>query len=206
MPQAGCPVCGRPFFNREAHVCGDCLAAPPAYQSARSALVYAGAAARSIIRLKYYGEKTQIKTLSALAEQRLAAPFLSPGGEPEPDLIVPMPITARRLAERGFNQALELARSLYRPWRNLIDENVLTRPEDGDVHQAALSADDRRKAIRGCFKVPEPSKIRGAVVLLFDDVLTTGATAGEAARTLLAAGAARVEVVTVARTILSDWR
>lgn len=206
MPEAGCPVCGRPFFNSESHLCGDCLAGPPAYQSARAALIYSGAAAQSIVRLKYHGDKIQIKALTALAGRRLTAPLRADGPGPLPDLIAPVPISSRRRAERGFNQALELALSLYRPWRKLIDENALIRPADGDVHQAALSAEERRKAIRGCFKVPDAGRVKGARVLLFDDVLTTGATAGEAARTLLAAGAARVEVVTVARTILKGWR
>ena len=206
MPEAGCPVCGRPFFQAEDHLCGDCLAGRPAYQSARSALVYAGAAARSIVRLKYHGERTQIKTLAALAGERLTSPLLPGEAGPEPDLIVPMPISAGRLSERGFNQASELARALYRPWRKLIDETALTRPADGDLHQAALSAEARRKAVRGCFKIPEPLKVKGARVLLFDDVLTTGATAGEAARVLLAAGAERVDVATIARTVLKSWR
>ena len=206
MPAAGCPVCGRPFFHADDHLCGDCLAGRPVYQSARSALVYAGAAARSVVRLKYHGDKSQLKTLADLSGKRLTAPLLPGGDDPEPDIIAPMPISAGRLAERGFNQALELARTLYRPWKKMIDETALARPTDGDLHQAALGAEERRKAVRGCFKVPEPSKVRGARVLLFDDVLTTGATAGEAARVLLAAGAARVDVATIARTILQSWR
>lgn len=117
-----------------------------------------------------------------------------------------MPISAKRLAERGFNQAAELALSLHRPWRGLVDENILLRPRDGDRHQADLSLEERQKAVRGCFAVTNPSKIKKAQVVLFDDVLTTGATAGEAAKVLLAAGAADVQLMTIARTILRSWR
>ncbi len=234
MPPAVCRICGRPFYQATEHVCGQCLATPPPYQTARSAVVYHGSVARSIARLKYAGDLSQVAVLAGLAGRVLGPPRI-PGGvdveptgralnlfsddqfqpgrfsaEPAPvlgyDAIVPLPISGRRLVQRGFNQAAELARALYRPWRHLLDERLLSRPADGDLHQAALGGDQRRQAIRGCFHVPAPPAVKGLRLLLFDDVLTTGATAGEAAATLLSAGALRVDVVTIARTVLQSWR
>ncbi|MDR0882534.1 MAG: double zinc ribbon domain-containing protein [Candidatus Adiutrix sp.] len=205
MPAAACPLCARPFYNTASHVCGDCLKNPPPY-AARSALIYQGAVAHSIARLKYKGDLSQVPTLAALAAPALVQP-LAPS---EPiDAIIPLPLSPRRLAQRGFNQATELARTLYRPWRAKmarIDERLLARPADGDLHLAGLSGASRRQAIRGCFQAPAPSLIQGASLLLFDDVLTTGATAGEAARTLLEAGAGRVTLATVARAVMRGWQ
>lgn len=209
MAAAICPICGRPFYNSAGHVCGDCLVDPPLYDRARSAAVYQGGVSRSIALLKYGGQLHQVRALAALAGPTLIS-ALPPGagpwpGPPNHDLILPLPISARRLAERGFNQAAELARAIYRPWASLIDELALIRT-GGEIHQAALSGKKRRRAIRGCFQVPDPARVREARILLFDDVLTTGATAGEAAATLLAAGARRVDLATIARTVLDSWR
>lgn len=210
MAAAICPVCGRPFFNSQGHVCGDCLADPPPYGRARAAAVYRGGLSRSIARLKYGGELHQLRALEALAGAALIA-ALPPGSGSDRsqavyDLIVPMPISKRRLAERGFNQSAELARAIYRPWAALIDEDALLRISDGQAHQATLDARRRRKAIRGCFLVPDPNRVKNARILLFDDVLTTGATAGEAVTTLLKAGAGQVDLATIARTVLESWR
>jgi ComF family protein len=158
--------------------------------------------ARSIALLKYHGQPPQARALADLARPVLA-PLLSPG-EP-PDAIIPLPLSPQRLAERGFNQAALLARALFNSRPDLIDEKLLIRTSDGRP-QATLSRDDRRKAIRGCFTAPAPETVRGARLMLFDDVLTTGATAGEAAQTLLTAGAARVDLVTIARTVLRSWQ
>ncbi|MDR1044312.1 MAG: ComF family protein [Candidatus Adiutrix sp.] len=207
MPESLCPLCGRPYFQAGPHLCGDCLRRPPAYDTARSALVYQGTAARSIALLKYHGDLSQIGALAELSSARLAPPEGPARADPDVyDFIVPMPISPGRLRRRGFNQAAELAKAIYRPWRKKLDEKLLIRPGDGLVHQAALSGAERRRAVRGCFKIPEPSRVKGAAILLFDDVLTTGATAEEAARTLLTAGARRVDLHSTARTVLQDWR
>jgi ComF family protein len=215
LPKTVCGLCGRPFYydppaspdsphtlNPE-RLCGDCLREPPVYHSARSALAYAGTAAGCLSRLKYHGDRSQVKILAALCGERLTAP-LAAGALP--DIIIPIPLSERRQFERGYNQALELAVAIYRPWRRLIDDRVLVRLAGVDLPQAALSGKARHTAIRGCFQAVDSAKLRGATVLLFDDVLTTGATVSEAARVLRAAGAARVDVVTIARAVLGAWR
>lgn len=212
MPKTICPVCGRPFYQTEGHVCGDCLVDPPPYSRARAAAIYQGGVSRSIALLKYGGELHQLRALTALAGPILvsALPLIESGSESDGagyDLIVPMPVSARRLAERGFNQAAEMVRAIYGPsWAHLIDGEILIRAHDGDAHQAALSGRRRRKAIRGCFQVTDKALVKDTRILLFDDVLTTGATAAEAAATLLKAGARRVDLATIARTVLDSWR
>lgn len=202
LPETICAHCGRPFFNVPGHICGDCLARPPLYRRARSAVLYQGAAARSIARLKYYGDLTQVRVLADLARTRAEHMMR----EEDYDLIVPMPVSTGRLKERGFNQALELAWDLFAPWRGMIDAALLKRQGNERVHQAALSAASRSKAIKGCFGLEAGRDIGESRILLFDDVFTTGATAAEAAATLLRGGAASVDVFTVARTVLAQWR
>jgi predicted amidophosphoribosyltransferase len=196
LPAALCPVCGRPFYHSESRLCGDCLADPPPFLTARAAVVYRGAAARSIGLLKYHGDLTQTRALAGLA-----AALPEP---PDWDVIVPLPLAPRRLAARGFNQALVLARAVF-PGRPL-EPGLLSRPVDSTLPQAALTRRERQRAIRGSFQAPAPGLVRGAGVLLFDDVVTTGATAAEAARTLLAAGARAVHLAAVAMTVRDSWR
>lgn len=208
-PPAGCPVCGRPHYYSVSHLCGDCLASPPPWSTAAWAAVYQGTVARSIALLKYHGGLNQIPALAALGTARLPRPGYAANGDEEGtdhDLIVPMPLSPKRLEERGFNQAEELALAIYRPWRDRLETRLLVRNDNGGRHQAALPRSRRLEAVKGCFAVADPARVEGAAILLFDDVFTTGATAGEAARTLKKAGAARVDVYTIARTVLQFWR
>lgn len=199
MPENFCPVCGRPYWGTPAHLCGDCLTNPPPYTTARAAVVYGGEAAHCLLKLKYHGDLNQAAALAALCHKN--AQIM----DAEAQFIIPMPLTVERLKRRGFNQALELAGAIYGAALPIRTE-ILERTHDGHRHLASLSAKERRAAIKGCFSVREPGAVRGANILLFDDILTTGATASEAARTLLAAGAASVELRTVARAVPSDWR
>ena len=194
LPAAICPVCGRPFYHSAGHLCGDCQADPPPFQTARAAALYQGAVAISIGRLKYHGDLTQTRALAGLAT---AIPEAAAW-----DVIVPIPLSSRKLAARGFNQALVLARAAF-PGRPL-EPRLLSRPLEAELPQAALTRGQRRRAIRGSFRASD--SVRGARVLLFDDVITTGATAAEAARTLLAAGANAVHLAAVAMTPRDSWR
>lgn len=213
MSPKRCPLCGR-LYNllqstneqklHSTHICGYCLIAPPLYHSSRSALIYKEAIERALKDLKYGGHLSQVAALVSLAREHLIPPVV-PGDNPHgqmPDAIVPMPLSRSRLAQRGFNQATELAREIYKPWVTLINEKLLIRIKDTIAPQASLKASQRRKAIRGSFKTKNPEAVRGLRILLFDDVLTTGSTAGEAAKTLLEAGAAQVDLATIARTLL----
>lgn len=123
------------------------------------------------------------------------------GGAAAPSLLLAVPLSAERLRERGYNQAWELARRLGRALRCRADPGLLLRVRD-TPHQLAFPPDRRAANVRGAFAV-EPRRaveLRGRQVTVVDDVMTSGATAAEVARVLLAAGAASVDVWVVART------
>ena len=118
--------------------------------------------------------------------------------------VVPVPLHTRKLAQRGFNQAEMIARGalqrLARPKRFELSTGVLVRRRETGS-QIGLTRHQRRENLRGAFAVSDPTRIGKRDILLIDDVLTTGTTASECARVLLRAGAARVWVATVARTL-----
>jgi ComF family protein len=119
-------------------------------------------------------------------------------------MVVPVPLHAGKQAQRGFNQAETIARSalkqLSRPRRFDLSIGVLRR-ERNTESQIGLTSHQRRENLRGAFVVSDPTRIVNRDILLIDDVYTTGTTASECARVLLRAGAARVWVATVARTL-----
>jgi ComF family protein len=124
---------------------------------------------------------------------------LEPAAAAWPDLVVPVPLATERLAERGYNQAWELARRVARragrPASPFVLERHLAR-----VPQAGLGRTERRRNLQGAFQVADASKVAGRRIALVDDVVTTGATVAEAAGALMAAGAAAVQVWALART------
>jgi len=116
------------------------------------------------------------------------------------DLLVPVPLHRRRMRERGYNQSLLLARSASEVCGVPVDETVLIRQRFTSP-QARLKRRQRQENLAGAFRVTDAGRLRDAAIGLVDDVLTTGRTAEECSRTLLAAGAGRVLVITVARVV-----
>jgi ComF family protein len=114
-------------------------------------------------------------------------------------LILPLPLHAKRLGTRGYNQALELARPIARAWQLPLRASLLKRIR-ATSPQSELDAAARRRNVRGAFAAD--AAVRDRRILLIDDVITTGATVGEAAATLLDAGAIEVQVLAVARAPL----
>jgi ComF family protein len=126
----------------------------------------------------------------------LIAAHRRPAGD-LPDAIVPVPLSRARFAERGFNQAGEIARHAARHLGLPLRARLLRRTRDAPA-QSGLGAVERRSNLQGAFAVSGSPPPRIALV---DDVLTTGSTAAEAARVLKAAGAARVEIWVAARAL-----
>lgn len=182
LPSARCPKCALP--SPGGGICGRCLAHPPAYDETFAALAYAFPADTLVQALKFHAELALARFLG----ERLAS--VLPAARP--DVIVPVPLSARRLRSRGFNQALEIARSLGR-----VEIDLLSRSRD-TAPQFDLPWEDRQKNVRGAFAVSR--RVDGATIAVVDDVMTTGATLDEVARTLKAAGARRVVNWVVART------
>lgn len=179
-----------------AAVCGGCLRDPPPFEHTFCVADYAFPWDRLIAACKFNGRAE----LAALLAERLDV-ALRDAGAPQPDLIVPVPLAPARLAERGYNQAWEIARRLARHIKVPAGADVLQRALD-TPHQADLTRAQRLVNQRGAFTVPPSRRARlaGRRIALVDDVLTTGATAREAAGALLRAGAAAVDVWVVART------
>jgi ComF family protein len=143
-----------------------------------------------IRRLKYAADLSLIEPLATLLIQRVT-------DEVRPECIVPMPLSAQRLRERGFNQSLELARALARRLHIPIAASVCRRVRHTPP-QATLPLEQRRANIRGAFECD--IDLNGTRLVVVDDVLTSGATLNELARVLLRAGAAEVSGWVVART------
>ncbi len=178
------------------HTCGTCLAAPPAFEGAVSAVDYAWPWDGLVRHFKFHAA---LDLAPALA-QRVAAAWLA-REEPAPQWLLPVPLAAPRLRERGYNQAWELARRLAPRIGGQAHARVLQRVRD-TPHQLALPHDRRAANVRGAFAVDaaRAGALRDAHVMLVDDVMTTGATAAEIARVLLQAGARSVTVAVLART------
>jgi ComF family protein len=154
--------------------------------------------ANCIARFKFQADPSLARTLAHLMRH---APWIEPALDAA-SLVIPMPLTPTRLRERGFNQALELARHL-----SPIKTHAHTLLRRGDTaHQVGASRQERLDHVRDAFWVaPERvTAVRGQAVVLVDDVMTTGASLYEAARALRAVGAARITGVVLARTEARD--
>jgi ComF family protein len=177
-------------------VCGECLREPPRFARAVAALAYAYPWDALVSAFKFHAA---LALAPALAD-RLAAAFERRVAS-RPDMLLPVPLGPARMRERGYNQAWELARRVARHLGCRADARLLLRIRD-TPQQLALPRARRAANVRGAFLV-EPrraAELRGLDVALIDDVMTTGATAGEIAGVLAQAGAARVRVWVLART------
>ena len=194
MPITGphCPRCGVAFEGAGPnHLCGECLSNPPPFERAAAAFQYGGAAKDAILRLKY-GKVAWIG-------ERLGQRLVGTSARLETvDAVVPIPLHSRRLRARGFNQSALIAKPIARALGRPLQAEVIRRVRDTDP-QAGLAKTARAENIHGAFIVPRPRRIREKRILLLDDVITTGETVKEAARVLLEAGAASVDVIAAAR-------
>jgi ComF family protein len=176
-------------------VCGACLRDPPPFARAVAAFDYAAPWDQLIARFKFHAG---LDLAPVFADGLVAA---ARAGRALPSLLLPVPLSDRRLRERGYNQAWELAHRVGKVLKVRADASLLLRIRD-TPHQIALPIERRAGNVRGAFAI-EPrrrAEAAGQDIALVDDVMTTGATAAEAARVLLAAGAASVQVWVVART------
>lgn len=191
-----CDVLGipLPFDTGERMLSAAAVASPPAYDRARAVAHFSGSMRTLVHQLKYAdrhdGRALFGRWLAEAGRELLAGA----------DLIVPVPLTRWRLLSRRFNQAAILAREVSRQTGIPADPLLLQRTRFARS-QVGLTHDQRRRNVAGAFKVPGARRHRvvGRNVLLVDDVITTGATAEACARALKRAGAARVDVLALAR-------
>ena len=203
LPAGLCPGCALP--GAAGSTCGRCLSNPPHYDATIAAFAYADPLDQGLQAFKYHHALGLSRFLAALldgaidaADAATTAAARAAGHARQVDLIVPMPLSRDRLAERGFNQALELALPIATRRRIRLDTGVATRTHNTPP-QAALPWKERARNIKGAFACK--AAIDGLHIAVVDDVMTTGATLDELARVLKAAGAVRVTNWVVARTL-----
>ena len=172
------------------------LADPPVYDRARAVARYNGVM-RELIHALKYGDRHEGVALFSRWMIHAGADILE-----QADILIPVPLARLRLWSRRFNQSALLARSVARSFDIIDDPDSLVRTRR-TASQVGLSAEQRRKNVAGAFLVPvrQSKNIAGRNVLLIDDVITTGATANACARALKRAGAARVDVLALARVV-----
>jgi ComF family protein len=189
-----CPRCGLAYSAGVAPgLCGPCRGASPSFRRARALFPYVEEVRICLHALKFGRRRRLAASFGRAAARRWVGGELSGAAA-----LVPVPLSRKRRRERGFNQAALIARAVSRETAIPLRTRMLVKTKDRPP-QAGLSASARRKNVSGVYRARLPQALRGGVVLLVDDVLTTGATADAAARALLAAGAGAVDVLTLAR-------
>jgi ComF family protein len=179
-----CPQCG---LSSSGQLCGSCISSPPDFDATHSVFLYKFPVDTMMQRYKY-GEMLSICTFfGQMLSKKVDVKSV--------DLIIPMPMHPQRLKERGFNQALEIAKVLGNEKLDFkcAERKKLTPP------QASLPLKERVKNIKGAFKIN--GDLAGKRIAIVDDVMTTGASLNELAKTLKKSGASHVECWVIARTL-----
>ncbi len=193
-----CSVCGYPFdFDLgPAALCGGCARDLPGYRRARAVMRY-DESSRGLVLAFKHSDRTDAAPAFGAWMARAGAELLA-----DAQLIVPVPLHRLRLLSRRYNQSAMLAHALGRASLVPVVADLLVRtrrtPSQGGLNRAA-----RERNVRGAFAVRQThaERVRHRQVLLVDDVLTTGATVAACARALIGAGAAAVDVLTLARVV-----
>ncbi|MFM8467446.1 MAG: ComF family protein [Oxalobacteraceae bacterium] len=190
-----CTQCGLTLMSSAPTetICGACQSEPPAFDQTLVVTDYAPPIDSLVQDLKF---RAQLPLASAFGHMLIRAAGASFQAA---DVLLPVPLSRERLAQRGFNQAVEIARPLARAWHKplIIDSCVRTRDTSA---QAALSLTQRRVNMRGAFAVRDRRVIDHRHIVVIDDVMTTGHTLRELAACLKRHGAARVSNLVLART------
>lgn len=191
-----CLCCGQ-FFEgaAEPHLCLDCLERTPPFSKHRSCGRYEGIVKDVILLYKYRGLEGLSRYLADYMEQAL-------GSEEDlwldVDAIVPVPLHPVREKERGFNQSQVLAKRLSEIKKIQLLDKRLVKVKNIPP-QTSLQANERARNVRGAFKVKRPETVKDKVILLVDDVYTTGSTLRECSLALREAGAKEVKAMTIAQ-------
>ena len=191
-----CTKCGKPFGHElgNDHLCGDCLSNQRYFSRARAVGLYNGILRNAVHLLKYrlnHSLAVPLGILMSCRMDKLIAEFPF-------QAVVPVPLHSKRLRERGFNQALSLARFVSRLHSIPLVRNNLVRVRSTHT-QVGLSKHKRKENVKGAFAVKKEKNFHNKHILLVDDVYTSGSTVDECAKVLLHAGARTVQILTLAR-------
>jgi ComF family protein len=176
--------------------CGPCREESRQFRRARALAPFDSDVRRCLHALKYGGRRRLARVLGREASRR----WLSSGDLSGSAAVVPVPLARRRRRQRGFNQAELIAKAVAREAGIELATRVLRKTKERPP-QTGLTAEARRRNAARTYEAKLPASLRGQVLLLVDDVFTTGATADAAAQALLSAGAAAVDVLTIARVL-----
>lgn len=193
-----CTRCGHTIgpFTTSGGECPNCRKVSLPFASVIRLGPYDGVRRELILRMKHAAGEMVAEAVGELFANEVAERVCSA----QPSAVVPIPLHWRRRIERGYNQSDVLARAIAKrlelPFRPRWLRRIRNTP-----HQTGQSASGRRDNVSGAFRAPSGSTLRGQVILLVDDVLTTGSTCSEATTVLLKSGAARVLVAVVAQTL-----
>jgi len=186
-----CPVCGRCLGQRI--VCGHCADEKRTFDEGLYGFYFENKLREAVHAFKFTGRKDVGRRLVGLARKNII-PFSS-----KFDCIVPMPVTEKRLKNRGFNQSFIVAEEISGITGKPLYHSVLRKTKETQ-DQYSLAREERRKNVQGVFALFDSHKIRDSRVLLVDDLYTTGATAREASRTLMKGKTKSVVLFALART------
>ncbi|MFZ0318896.1 MAG: ComF family protein [Candidatus Sulfotelmatobacter sp.] len=211
LPLTGvlCAICGERIFSSYAVAdlggdprCGLCRRVEPAFARAAAYGSYEGGLRELIHLLKYNGIRPAANVLGRMLAETIAE--LAPEFSLDSVAVIPVPLYRAKLREREFNHAELIACAAVKlfpqPGRLKLCAGTLQRKRE-TPSQTGLTRHQRRENVRGAFAVAHPEAVKDREVLVVDDVFTTGATVSECARVLRRAGAAKVWVATVARTL-----
>ncbi len=171
-------------------LCGLCLSAPPAFATTQAPFIYQGAVRHLITSLKFNATYPNARLLGQLLAEHVSHTVALP------ELIIPVPLNLARYRQRGFNQAIEIAKTVAQELNLPLDLACCRRPQD-TAPQTSLSARQRQQNMKGAFAVVKP--LRAHHVAILDDVMTTGSTVHALALALKKAGVERVDVWVCAR-------
>ncbi|MBO5525932.1 MAG: ComF family protein [Clostridia bacterium] len=189
-----CPRCGRKT-EQGGGICQRCKADPPLYLRARSAFSYQD---EIVGYVKAF--KNGAQYYSVLFGREMEAYRLS---FPRAELMIPVPITAKKRRRRGYNQAELLADYLSERWNLPCKKELILKMKDGD-EQKGLSRKERKENVKGLYRLASKKAFQGKGVIIVDDVMTTGSTVNEIARLLKQAGASYIYVLTAVATPLEE--
>ena len=187
-----CKLCGAPVVTG-GDICGRCLAFPYAYEQLVVCSSYSGALRTALHRYKFYGRADLAPSFALMLYGQLIR-----AGATDFDAVVPVPLSKERLAQRGFNQAELIAKQVAKAFGVPCISSALVRKRD-TKQQALLRRSERSKNIRGAFALCDTKATQGLRLLLVDDIYTSGATMGEAAK-VLARAAKSVIACVIAKT------
>lgn len=190
-----CSCCANPLPSGFTMLCGQCLQHRPAYAQTIVACAYALPLDRLVLQLKF-GQRLAYAGLMA---QQLRDAILRQPDYRLPELLCPVPLGPRRLAERGYNQALEIARPLARQLGIPLAPRLLLRVRE-TAAQSLVPASARQHNLAAAFAVSDAALVRGRHIGMVDDVMTSGSTLEEIAATLQRYGASRISNLVFART------